>query len=119
MICFQYGSDFASFQLEGVLKRGRMNQRLDELRKEMNKRSSGELAGLTSHESLTGNPTVISQKILSEDTAHYILIKGNDQMQEQDKQEIFTGKCAAFMSSCVLPVIVIPSSAHAVNATHC
>ena len=62
-----------------------MNQRLDELCKEMNQRNSGELAGITSEESVGERTDVKSQKILSEETAHYILIKRNA-VQEDGKQ---------------------------------
>lgn len=70
-----------------------MNQRLDELCKEMNERNSGELAGITSQDSAGEHTDVKSQKILSEDTAHYILIKRNELQQDekQDKQEINNG----------------------------
>ncbi|KAM7431485.1 nucleotide-excision repair [Porites harrisoni] len=79
--------NFSSFQLEGVLKRGKLNQRLDELRKEMNNRNSGELAGVTPQDSGDKNAAVKSQKILSEDSAHYILIKNNEREPEKDNQE--------------------------------
>lgn len=90
---YQQSTDFSSFQLAGVLKRGKMNQRLDELCKEMNERNSGELAGITSQDSAGEHTDVKSQKILSEDTAHYILIKRNELQQDekQDKQEINNG----------------------------
>ena len=79
-------SSFSNFQLEGVLKRGRLNQRLDELRKEMTSRNTGQLSGLVSQDSSTGESTVESQKIMSEDTAHYILIKSTGQ-QPQEKEK--------------------------------
>ena len=65
-----------------------MNQRLDELRKEMNSRNSGELSGVANQDSLGENTAVKSQKILSEDTAHYILIKSDEKTAEKDKQDI-------------------------------
>lgn len=81
----QQARDFSSFQLEGVLKRGKMNQRLEDLRKEMNQRNSGELTGIVSDETVGEENSVNSQKILSEDTAHYILIKRNEQEVKQSK----------------------------------
>ena len=84
---FQQAGNFSSFQLEGVLKRGKLNQRLDELRKEMNNRNSGELAGVAPQDSGDKNAAVKSQKILSEDSAHYILIKNNEREPEKDNQE--------------------------------
>lgn len=63
-----------------------MNQRLEELYKEMNERHSGELAGIASQDSVGENTAVKSQKILSEDSSHYILIKRNESQQD-DKQE--------------------------------
>ena len=64
-----------------------MNQRLDELCKEMNKRNSGELAGIVSDETIGEEAAVKSQKILSEDTAHYILIKRSEQQQQEQEQK--------------------------------
>ena len=61
-----------------------MNQRLDELCKEMNSRNSGELAGVAPNDSLGEHTAVKSQKILSEDSAHYILIKNNGQATEDE-----------------------------------
>ncbi|XP_068685969.1 DNA excision repair protein ERCC-5-like [Montipora foliosa] len=81
-------SDFSSFQLEGVLKRGKMNQRLDELCKEMNSRNSGDLAGAVPQDSLGENTDVKSQKILSEDSAHYILIKSTENVQTKDQDQL-------------------------------
>jgi len=82
----KHSTDFSSFQLEGVLKRGKMNQRLEELYKEMNERHSGELAGIAPQDSVGENTAVKSQKILSEDSSHYILIKRNESQQD-DKPE--------------------------------
>lgn len=79
--------DFSSFQLVGVLKRGKMNQRLDELRRDMNSKNSGDLAGVAPDDSLGENSAVKSQKILSEDSAHYILLKNNGQAAEKDQHE--------------------------------
>ena len=100
---FQQAGNFSSFQLEGVLKRGKLNQRLDELRKEMNNRNSGELAGVAPQDSVDKNAAVKSQKILSEDSAHYILIKNNEREPEKDNQEAGKGKtlCATDFSDCV------------------
>lgn len=83
----QQAGDFSSFQLVGVLKRGKMNQRLDELRRDMNSKNSGDLAGVAPDDSLGENSAVKSQKILSEDSAHYILLKNNGQAAEKDQHE--------------------------------
>ena len=53
----------------------------------MNNRNSGELAGVAPQDSVDKNAAVKSQKILSEDSAHYILIKNNEQEPEKDNQE--------------------------------
>ena len=68
-----------------------MNQRLEELYKEMNEKNSGELAGIASQDSVGETTAVKSQKILSEDSSHYILIKRNES-QQTDKQGIGNGK---------------------------
>ncbi|XP_032243237.2 DNA excision repair protein ERCC-5 homolog isoform X2 [Nematostella vectensis] len=63
-------TDFSSFQLQGVLQRGRLTQKLDQLRKDMTMRTSGEVAGIA------GKGSVQSSRIVSEDTGHYVLVKG-------------------------------------------
>ena len=69
-----------------------MNQRLDELCKEMNSRNSGDLAGAVPQDSLGENTDVKSQKILSEDSAHYILIKSTENVQTKDQDQLEGGK---------------------------
>lgn len=55
----------------------------------MNSKNSGDLVEATSQDSMGENSDVKSQKILSEDSAHYILIKntGNNQGKDQDQEE--------------------------------
>ena len=58
----------------------------------MNNRNSGELAGVAPQDSVDKNAAVKSQKILSEDSAHYILIKNNEREPENDNQEAGKGR---------------------------
>ena len=79
----QEAGHFSSFQLQNVLKRGKLNQRLEVLRKEMNDRNTGDVVGMTSQSSLQGDVTVDSRRIVSEDTGHYILIKGSREKSQE------------------------------------
>ena len=69
-----------------MLKRGKLNQRLEDLRKEMNNRNTGEVVGMTSQSSVQGDVTIESRRIVSEDTGHYILIKGSIGKEEDNKE---------------------------------
>ena len=67
-------NDFAKYQLLKILKQSKLSQKLDDIRKEMNSRCSG---GIVSNLS-TGEgaeQAIASQKVMSEDASHLILIK--------------------------------------------
>ena len=67
-------NDFAKYQLLKILKQSKLSQKLDDVRKEMNSRCSG---GIVSNLS-TGEgaeQAFASQKVMSEDASHLILIK--------------------------------------------
>lgn len=72
----QESDDFSNFQLNHLLKRGKLTQRLGTIRKEMNEKRAGELVTADVVDSeMNVNAIVQSQKIVSEETGHYILIK--------------------------------------------
>jgi hypothetical protein len=71
----QVSDDFSNFQLSHLLKRGRLTQRLGTIRKEMNEKRAGELVTNVVDSEMNVNAIIQSQKIMSEETAHYILIK--------------------------------------------
>uniref|UniRef100_A0A673AFS0 Excision repair cross-complementation group 5 n=1 Tax=Sphaeramia orbicularis TaxID=375764 RepID=A0A673AFS0_9TELE len=66
--------DFSQYQLAGLLQRNQLNQRLEGVEKEMSQRSAGSAPQLYGEEQ---NHNVESQRLISEDHSHYILIKGS------------------------------------------
>uniref|UniRef100_A0A8C5C763 Excision repair cross-complementation group 5 n=1 Tax=Gadus morhua TaxID=8049 RepID=A0A8C5C763_GADMO len=69
--------DFSQYQLEGLLQRKHLNHRLVEVEREMNHNSAGagpQLCGDQDHSNQ--NQTIETRRLLSEDSTHYILIKG-------------------------------------------
>lgn len=83
----QESDDFSSFQLNHLLKRGKLTQRLGTLRKVMNDKRAGELVYDVVDGDMNSKFVVESQKIMSEDTAQYILIKRNE--AHQTKSTLF------------------------------
>ncbi|XP_015258787.1 PREDICTED: DNA repair protein complementing XP-G cells [Cyprinodon variegatus] len=69
--------DFSQFQLAGLLQRNRLNQRLEGVEKEMCQRSAGSAPQLGQQDGDQQNHSVESNRLLSEDHSHYILIKGS------------------------------------------
>ncbi|NXY89406.1 ERCC5 protein, partial [Alcedo cyanopectus] len=72
------GSDeFSQYQLRGLLKKSNLNRCLEKVQKELNQQHSGEIQ--TQYENEGGFvKEVESRRVISEDTSHYILIKGID-----------------------------------------
>ena len=83
----QESDDFSNFQLNHLLKRGKLTQRLGTLRKVMNDKRAGELVYDVVDGDMNSKYVVESQKIMSEDTAQYILIKRNE--AHQTKSTLF------------------------------
>lgn len=69
--------DFSQYQLAGLLQRNRLNQRLEGVEKEMSQRSAGSAPQLGQHHDDLQNHSVESNRLVSEDHSHYILIKGS------------------------------------------
>ncbi|NXK19973.1 ERCC5 protein, partial [Arenaria interpres] len=68
-------SDFSQYQLRGLLKKSSLNRCIENVQKELNQQHSGEIQ--TQYENEGGFvKEVESRKVVSEDTSHYILIKG-------------------------------------------
>lgn len=61
-----------------LLKRGKLTQRLETIRKGMNERRAGDLVVDVAYSGVEGNSIIQSQKIMSEETGHYILIKRSE-----------------------------------------
>ncbi|KAI8510430.1 DNA repair protein complementing XP-G [Branchiostoma belcheri] len=62
---------FSNMQLSNLLSRSKLSQRLGEVRKDMNLQASGAVT-----QYLQQGASVESRRVVSEDTAHYLLVKG-------------------------------------------
>lgn len=72
---FKESSDFSQYQLRGLLKKSNLNRCIENVQKELNQQHSGEIQ--TQYENEGGFvKEVESSRVVSEDTSHYILIKG-------------------------------------------
>uniref|UniRef100_A0A2K5IJ72 DNA excision repair protein ERCC-5 n=1 Tax=Colobus angolensis palliatus TaxID=336983 RepID=A0A2K5IJ72_COLAP len=68
-------NDFSQYQLKGLLKKNYLNQHIEHVQKEMNQQHSGHIR--RQYEDEGGFlKEVESRRVVSEDTSHYILIKG-------------------------------------------
>ncbi|KFP34231.1 DNA repair protein complementing XP-G cells, partial [Colius striatus] len=68
-------NDFSQYQLRGLLKKSNLNRCIENVEKELNQQQSGEIQ--TQYENEGGFvKEVESRRVVSEDTSHYILIKG-------------------------------------------
>ncbi|XP_009583445.1 PREDICTED: DNA repair protein complementing XP-G cells [Fulmarus glacialis] len=68
-------NDFSQYQLRGLLKKSNLNRCIENVQKELNQQHSGEIQ--TQYENEGGFvKEVESRRVVSEDTSHYILIKG-------------------------------------------
>ncbi|XP_053420067.1 DNA excision repair protein ERCC-5 isoform X2 [Nycticebus coucang] len=68
-------NDFSQYQLKGLLKKNYLNLHIEQVQKEMNQQHSGQIQ--RQYEDEGGFlKEVESRRVVSEDTSHYILIKG-------------------------------------------
>ncbi|XP_030878574.1 DNA repair protein complementing XP-G cells [Leptonychotes weddellii] len=68
-------NDFSQYQLKGLLKKNYLNQHIENVQKEMNQQQSGQIQ--RQYEDEGGFlKEVESRRVVSEDTSHYILIRG-------------------------------------------
>ncbi|XP_025730408.1 basic immunoglobulin-like variable motif-containing protein isoform X1 [Callorhinus ursinus] len=68
-------NDFSQYQLKGLLKKNYLNQHIENIQKEMNQQQSGQIQ--RQYEDEGGFlKEVESRRVVSEDTSHYILIRG-------------------------------------------
>nr|XP_013809624.1 PREDICTED: DNA repair protein complementing XP-G cells isoform X2 [Apteryx mantelli mantelli] len=69
-------NDFSQYQLRGLLKKSNLNRYIENVEKELNQQHSGQIQ--TQYENEGGFvKEVESKRVISEDTSHYILIKGS------------------------------------------
>ncbi|XP_053162403.1 DNA excision repair protein ERCC-5 isoform X2 [Hemicordylus capensis] len=67
--------DFSQYQLKGLLKKSSLNRHIENVQKEMNQQHSGQIQ--SDFENDGGFfKEVETRRVVSEDTSHYILIKG-------------------------------------------
>lgn len=69
----QKSGDFSQYQLAGLLQRNNLNQRLEGVEKEMSQRRCG---AVEEEYGQSDEHDVESRRLLSEDSSHYILVKG-------------------------------------------
>ncbi|NXD36213.1 ERCC5 protein, partial [Copsychus sechellarum] len=75
VLFFEDSNDFSQYQLRGLLKKSNLNRCIENVEKEMNQQHSGEIQ--TQYENEGGFvKEVESRRVVSEETSHYILIKG-------------------------------------------
>ncbi|PKK32913.1 excision repair cross-complementation group 5 [Columba livia] len=68
-------NDFSQYQLRGLLKKSNLNRCIENVQKELSQQHSGEIQ--TQYENEGGFVREVeSSRVFSEDTSHYILIKG-------------------------------------------
>ncbi|XP_039111640.1 DNA repair protein complementing XP-G cells isoform X2 [Hyaena hyaena] len=68
-------NDFSQYQLKGLLKKNYLNQHIENVQREMNQQQSGQIQ--RQYEDEGGFLKEIeSRRVVSEDTSHYILIRG-------------------------------------------
>ncbi|XP_048862354.1 DNA excision repair protein ERCC-5 isoform X3 [Brienomyrus brachyistius] len=75
--------DFSQYQLAGLLKRNQLNQRLEGVEREMAQRGFRPL-----EEDEDGGRSVETRALVSEDTTHYILIKGSKDKDKLPEKEL-------------------------------
>ncbi|XP_040192115.1 DNA repair protein complementing XP-G cells isoform X2 [Rana temporaria] len=78
--------DFSQYQLKGLLKKNDLNKCLNNVRKEMNQQYVGEVRAQFETEG-GFMKEVESNRLISEDTAHYILIKGIQSKPKDEKED--------------------------------
>ncbi|XP_036610395.1 DNA repair protein complementing XP-G cells isoform X2 [Trichosurus vulpecula] len=82
-------NDFSAYQLKGLLKKNNLNRHIENVQKEMNQQHSGDIQ--RQYENEGGFMKVVeSRKVISEDTSHYILIKGSQakKAEEMDTKSV-------------------------------
>lgn len=76
--------DFSQYQLKGLLKKSSLNRHIEHVQKEMNQQHSGDIR--SQYENEGGFlKEVETRRVVSEDTSHYILIKGDGGGDEQGR----------------------------------
>ncbi|XP_077199889.1 DNA excision repair protein ERCC-5 isoform X2 [Paroedura picta] len=78
-------NDFSQYQLKGLLKKSSLNRQLENVEREMNQQYSGQIQ--SQYENDGGFLTEVeTRRVVSEDTSHYILIKGIQSKESASKE---------------------------------
>ncbi|KAM9049220.1 DNA excision repair protein ERCC-5 isoform 2-T2 [Megaptera novaeangliae] len=90
-------NDFSQYQLKGLLKKNYLNQHIENVQKEMNQQHSGQIQ--RQYEDEGGFlKEVESRRVVSEDTSHYILIKGIQAKKVAEVDSEFLPSCSEMHS---------------------
>lgn len=74
-VCFKESNAFSQYQLRGLLKKSSLSRCIENVQKELSQQHTGEIQ--TQYENEGGFVREVEcRKVVSEDTSHYILIKG-------------------------------------------
>ncbi|XP_037552962.1 DNA repair protein complementing XP-G cells [Nematolebias whitei] len=93
--------DFSQYQLAGLLQRNQLNQRLEGVEREMSQRSAGSAPQLCHEDGDEQSHSVESNRLVSEDNSHYILIKGSKKTKDSSESQPAASPWAgSSLSSC-------------------
>lgn len=85
-IILQDSKDFSNYQMAKLVKHNRLNTRLDEIRKELNERQTRSLAK-NYGKRFENVDDIYSQRVISDDSSHYILAKRNMQKRREEEEK--------------------------------
>ncbi|XP_076096538.1 DNA excision repair protein ERCC-5-like [Mytilus galloprovincialis] len=81
----QESNDFSNFQMAKLMKQNKLSSRLADVTKEMNDNRSGDLTRFLGDDFYSD--AIETRKIMSDDTAHSILIKGLGSKEQKEEME--------------------------------
>ncbi|XP_063427344.1 DNA excision repair protein ERCC-5-like [Mytilus trossulus] len=81
----QESNDFSKFQMAKLMKQNKLSSRLADVTKEMNDNRSGDLTRFLGDDFYSD--AIETRKIMSDDTAHSILIKGLGSKEQKEEME--------------------------------
>ena len=79
-VCLKESEDFSDYQLQKLIKQSQLTGKIESLRKEMNQKVSGDISYALGDDYY--GEVIEARRVVSEDAAHYILIKGLTRKQQ-------------------------------------
>ncbi|XP_060079730.1 DNA excision repair protein ERCC-5-like [Ylistrum balloti] len=76
--------DFSSYQMAKILKQNKLASKIEQVRKEMNAPSRSEIS-LTLGDDYYSDSVIQSQRVISEDKSHFVLIKGTGKQRREEE----------------------------------